>query len=583
MTRHVWLLGVASVLLLPLDISAQSNATDAAIEGYVTDPGNGAVPNARVMVRNTDTNRELTANSNDAGYYRFPLLPIGSYELRVSADGFKEYRQSGISLAVGRQARADVRLEIGATQETVTVSADVGIVDSGSIAVGEVLPEQAVRTLPIVSRNLFNYNLLGPGVKGLPSSGFGTTQFTFGGLNRSTWAADGLDNSQRRFGRQIRLVIYTPEAIEETQVVASNYSAEFGRAAGGLVNVITRSGTNDYHGSLLFLYRPNETNARPSLAAAKPNQEWRTLAGTFGGPIVKDRLFFFTQYEHNPLVLPAAVTITPANARALGLSEADLADVPFGENFHTALGKINYRINDRNTGFIRYSRFTNDQPYGGASGLNYRSRGVKFEDRMNGGGAQLATVFSPTLLNEFRFGINRRLENRVQQFPAQPGDAFINIQGVANIGNNPGNNNSSIETSTQFIDNVTWTRGRHTMKAGIDYQNTDFNQQLALNRTFVFNGLAAAAGRPVVSPLDQYLRTAARQVDPATGRPYTYTQLQQDLGDPLVKLKFNFINFFVQDELRLTPHFTLNFGIRYERILFPKLDQEAPLPLSRRI
>jgi hypothetical protein len=579
---YLTLIAIAFISLSPAN--GQSNATDAALEGYVTDPAGGVISGARVEAKNTATNRELSVLTNDAGYYRFPLLPIGSYDLRVAAPGFKEFRQSGIILNVGRQARADFRLELGAAQESVTVTADVGMIDTGKVAIEGVVPEQAIRSLPIVSRNLFNFNLLGPGVKGMPSSGFGTTQFTFGGLNRSTWSADGLDNTQRRFGRQIRLVIYTPEAIEETQVVASNYSAEFGRAAGGLVNVITRSGSNEYHGSGMFLYRPNATNARPALAVSKPDNEWRTLAGTFGGPIKKDRLFFFAQYEHNPLVLPQPVTIAPANAAALGLRAEDLEPVRFGETFHTAMGKMNFRLNDKNSGFLRYSRFTNDQPFGGGSGLNFRTRSVQFTDRMNGGAGQLASVLSPTILNEFRFGINRRSELRQQQFAPNPNDAFINIQGVANLGNNIGNNNYSIETSTQLVNNLTWNRGRHTFKTGIDFQGTGFDQSLALNRTFLFNGLAAVPGvRPAVTPLEHYLRTLRRETDPATGRLYNYTQLQQDLGDPSVNLGFRFLNFFAQDELRLSQRFTLNFGLRYERIFFPALDQQAPLELSRRL
>jgi hypothetical protein len=575
---------VLLVFLVPFSLLAQSNATDSALEGYVADRSGSGIPNAVCVAVNQATGLRLEVTSNQDGYYRFPLLPIGTYSLTVSRPGFKEYRQSGITLSVGRQIRVDVVLEVGDVVESVTVEADASVVDvARPPAMQEVVGERALRTLPIVSRNLFNMNLLGPGVKGVPSSGFGTTQFSFGGLQRTTWAADGMDNTQRRFGRQIRLVIYTPEAIEEVQVVGGTYSAEFGRAAGGLINIITKSGTNEYHGQGLFLYRPEATNARPGLSATKPEQEWKNLTGTVGGPIRKDKLFFFAQYEWNPLVIPRPVTITPANAQALNLPPAEVAPAMFGEEFHTAMGKINFELNPKNRGFLRYSRFTNDSPYNGGGGLTIVSRSLTFTDRMNGGAGQLATIISPTLLNEFRFGVNRRQELRVQQGNPSPQDAFINITGVANIGNNLGNNNTSVETSTQFVNNLTWTRGRHTIKGGVDYQTTAFQQQRAINRTFVFGGLPVAGGRPAVTPLQQYLNTLNRVIDPATGRPFTYTQLQQDIGDPNVDERFQFVNFFLQDEYRLSPRLTLNLGLRYELILYPELDPEAPLPLSRTV
>ncbi len=565
-------------------VFAQSNATDSALEGYVTDRSGAPVGGVVCTAANQGTGLRLEVSTNDIGYYRFPLLPIGTYTLTLAKSGFKEYRQAGITLSVGRQIRVDAVLELGEVVESVTVEADASLIDvSRPPAMQEVVGERALRSLPIVSRNLFNMNLLGPGVKGVPSSGFGTTQFSFGGLQRTTWAADGMDNTQRRFGRQIRLVIYTPEAIEEVQVVGGTYSAEFGRAAGGLINIITKSGTNEYHGQGLFLYRPQATNARPGLAAVKPDQEWKNLTGTLGGPIRKDKIFFFAQYEWNPLVIPRPVTITPANAQALNLPAAEVAPAMFGEEFHTAMGKLNFELSPKNRGFLRYSRFTNDSPYNGGGGLTIVSRSLTFTDRMNGGAGQLATIITPTLLNELRFGINRRQELRVQHGDPSPQDAFINITGVANIGNNLGNNNTSVETSTQLVDNLTWTRGRHTVKGGMDYQTTAFQQQRPLNRTFVFGGLPAAGGRPAVTPLQQYLNTLNRITDPATGRPFTYTQLQQDIGDPTVDKRFHFLNFFLQDEYRLSPRLTLNLGVRYELILYPELDPEAPLALSRTV
>lgn len=573
------LLGIA---LLTTTLWAQSNATDAALNGYVRDESGAAVPAAKVTAQHLETNVGFTSAANQEGYFRFPLLRVGTYELRASAPGFNEFQQTGIRLTVGQQGRVDITLRVGTSSESVTVNADASIVAVGDIAQGEVLNERAVRTLPITSRNVYNFHLLGPGVKGIPSTGFGTTQFTFGGHSRSTWTVDGLDNSQRRTNRQIRLVISTPESVQEMQVLSGAYSAEFGRAAGGVINVISRSGSNELHGSGMGLYRPNETSARAPLAARRANQTWWMVAGNLSGPIIKDKVFFFINDEFNPLKTPQPVTILPGAAQALRLPASDLVDSPFGETFHTPSAKMNFNLNAKNSGFLRYNRFTNDQP-GGGGGLTTISRSLTFEDRMNGGAGQLATVISPNVINELRFGINRRAETRDTYVRGEPNGSQINVTGVANFGVNPLAGSASIETSTQIIDNLTWSFGRHTLKTGIDFQTTGFQITSALTRVFTFGGLGATAARPAVTPLDQYLRTVAGTVDPATGRPYSYTQLQQELGENAVPLRYHFVNFFVQDEFRVSPRLTLNFGLRYEAVLNPVLDDKAPFELSRRV
>ena len=562
---------------------AQTNATDAAFDGYVRDEHGGAVTAAAVSVRNSLTNQRYETATNTEGYFRFPLLQVGEYELTVAAPGFAEYRQSGMNLRVGQQARLNVVLKVAGTSDSVTVQADLGMVDTGGpTAQGEVLNELAMRTLPVASRNVYNLHLIGPGVKGIPSTGFGTTQFLFGGNNRSSWSVDGMDNTQRNSSRQIRLVISTPESVEEMQVMSGAYSAEFGRAAGGVINVISRSGTNDLHASGMFMRRPIDAAARPPLSATKPDQPWWMIAGNVGGAVVRDRVWFFANYEYNPYKLPSPVTIDPSAAKALNLPASDLGNSPFGETFHTPSGKLNFRLNDRNTGFIRYSRFTNYQP-GGGGGLTTIGRSTNFDDRMNGGALQLATSVSAHLLNELRYGINRRSQIRETYVPGDPNGAQINITGVANFGVNPLAGSDGVELSNQGVDNLSWTHGRHTVKVGADFQNTNLESRSALSRAYTFGGLSAASARAAVTPLDQYLRTVAGQIDPATGRAYTYTQLGQQLGDRDLPLSFRFLNGFAQDEWRVMPHLTVNIGLRYEAIFYPTLDSQAPFPLSRGI
>lgn len=577
---------LGATLLPAAPAAAQANATDAALDGFVTDPSGAPLPGVAVTARHQGTNAERETLTDEQGHFRFPLLAIGEYALRATLTGFNEYRQTGIILNVGRQVRVNVALTVGALTETVNVAADAGVVQTQTdqVAVQGVVNARALRTLPIVSRNIYNFSLMAPGVKGLPSSGFGTTQFGFGGTNRSTWSLDGLDNTQRRTNRQIRLVINTPEAIEEIQTVSNGFSAEFGRAAGGLINVITRSGSNATHGSALFLYRPQEWSARPSLAAARPEAHWKDAAFTVGGPIRKDRAFYFGQYEYNPLQTPRPIAITEANARTLGLTQEQLSPAPFGETFHTAMLKGTFNLNDRNSGFLRVSRFTNDSPSNDAGGLTVNGRSILFTDRMYGIGGQLASDIGGRLRNELRAGLNRRDELREPEASPAATDAFIDITSVASFGKNPLNVSHNIETSTQLVDNVSFAAGRHFIKAGVDYQTTNYLVSRALSRQFLFQGLPAVAGvRGAVSALDQYLATQRGTVDAATGQPFTYSQLRQTFGEREITKRVHFVNAFVQDELRLSANLSMSLGLRYEYIAFPQLDQEAPNPLSRQL
>jgi len=564
---------------------AQSNAIDAAIEGYARDASGGAIQGARISARSVETNVATEARSNADGYFRFPLLQVGTYKLSADAEGFKSVAKPNLTLVAGQKIRTDFEMQVGSRADVVEVTAETSLelADTGSSAVAGIVSRKEVEDLPIVSRNIYNFQLLAPGVQGLSSPTFGTTQFAFGGNERSSWNLDGLDNTQRGGSRQIRMVITTPEAVEQVQVLSSGYSAEFGRAAGGQVNVILKSGTNQYHGSELFLFRPESWQPRPSLAAVNPGGTWWDEAVTLGGPIMKDRLFFFTQYEHNPYTKPNALTLLPANAAALKLPSDQQTIAPFGETYDTYVGKLNYRLNDRNSGYVRYARFTNHQP-NNASGLTIPDRGTDFDDHMNGGGAQLATAFSSNLLNELRFGTIQRTQANNPVGKPNPYTAAVNISGVANIGYNPLAATETTEMSTQIVDNITWTNGRSTWKAGVDFQHTNFDIFKARAVTYTFGGLSAAgAARGAVSALNQYLNTVQGSIDPATGKAYSYTTFAEDGGDPKLNISFNFLNWFVQNEYRLTPRFTINAGVRYETIFFPALDPDAPYALSRKI
>ena len=561
----------------------QANAVDAAVNGYVLDPSKSAISGARAKLTNVSTGISQETTTDAKGYYRFPLVPVGTYRLVTVADGFQTSTQGGIVLNVGQEARLDVSLVVGSTSETVQVEAGPNILDTGTATIGTVLDRHEIENLPIASRNLFNYLLLSPGVIGIPTSTFSTTQFTFGGTERSQWNLDGLDNTQHGSNRQIRLIIVTPEAVAQTQTLSGGYSAEFGRAAGGQINVLLKSGTNEFHGSALGQYRPLDLQAIPTLATSQPDRSWHDEAFTLGGPIIKDKLFFFGQFENNPYTLPNVITITPANAAALGLPNTEIGTAPFGETYRTLVGKVDFALNPKNSGYVRFARFTNHQP-NNSGGLSIVDRGSHYVDHQNGGGVQLATILSSKLLNELRFGTIQRDTGNFPVVNSSPqGSVLINISSVANIGYSPLTTTTTTERSTSVLDNLTWTRGRSTMKFGGEFDHELFANLSGTAPTFTFSGLAAQNARPAVSSLNQYLNTVAGKIDPATGQPYTYTFLTTNSGNPNVRIAFNFLNFFAQDEIRFSPNLSVNVGARYEAILFPTFDALAPYPLSRNV
>lgn len=573
---------VLLVLALPAAMFAQANAVDAVAHGYIFDASNSAIPNAHVVLTNTATGISMETVTDSNGYYRFPLAHVGSYTLTFSAAGFQKVVRKNVVLNVGQEARLDAVLPVGNAVEAVVVEGSSDVMDTGTSTIGAVLDHQEVENLPIVARQVYNFLLLSPGVIGMPTSTFSTTQFSFGGNERSQWNLDGLDDTQHGGSRQIRLIIVTPEAVAQTQTLSSGYSAEFGRAAGGQINVILKSGTNAFHGSALGQWRPKDMQAIPTLQKVQPNRSWDDEAFTLGGPILKNKLFFFGQFENNPYTLPNSITITTANASALGLPSSEIGTAPFGETYRTIVGKVDYTLNQKNSGFVRIVRFTNHQP-NNASGLSIVDRGSHYIDHQNGGGAQLATTLSPKLLNELRFGTIQRDTENSPVVNSCTNNVLVNITSVANIGCSTLTTTTTTERSTTALDNVTWTHGLHTFKFGGEFDHEVFDNLSSTAPTFTFNGIAASNGYPAVSSLQNYLNTINKVTNPNTGKLYTYSTLVAYSGNPVIRTSFNFVNGFAQDELRLNRNFAINFGARYEVILFPVFDAQAPYALSRSV
>ena len=284
---------------------------------------------------NTGTGLTRTTQSNDAGFYNFSRLPVGTYDLATESQGFKSSKRNGVALTVGAVVTLDLSLEVGATQETVSVNADVPVVETTRSTTATTVSEQQVRDLPINGRNFLDFAVLTPGVARDPTRG---GDLSFGGQRgtANSLLVDGSDANNVFFGQSTGRAgtgrnpySFSQDAVQEFQVSTNGYSAEVGRAGGGVINVITKSGTNDFHGTAFEFFRDKALNANTweNNRRGRPKRAYHfnQFGGNIGGPIEKNKLFFFFDYdgqrntEPNTVFLgvPPAPSDAPRDSRRL--------------------------------------------------------------------------------------------------------------------------------------------------------------------------------------------------------------------------------------------------------------------------
>jgi hypothetical protein len=554
--------------LLCIPACAQTGVADGSIGGAIHDPSGSPVTNAAVSARNLNTGFERNSLSNQDGQFELPLLPPGRYEFSISVKGFAPYKQTGVVVQLAKTSNLDVTLSVASIEQSVSVEADASILTTSSTDVSGSLNARAMENLPLTTRNTFNLALFAPGFNGRRDDEFGNPTFAFGGMQRRAFLIDGIDNSQR--GGPGRLGIFAPETVQEVRVIANSMAAEYGRTVGGMISMVTRGGTNDVHGEGLVLLRRPGFIARPSLAATKPFIQWATYSGNVGGPVIKNKLWFYASGEYEPYDAPRAVTISPANATALNLPASDLGSSPFKQRFQTFLGRVDYQINERNSVYVRYNSYWDPSKYNTSGGLLITSADNNFDDRNITWASQWTSILSASTVNEFRFG---SLEREFFRPPVSGKLApVITISGVAQLGSDTSANQYYLEHQYDFVDALSRRVGRHQLKAGFDIATIHVISQDRLTTTYSFASLA------------NYLNTLNHITNPATGQPFNlYSQLQQSFGNNVADHRTNSLNFYAQDDFKLSRKFTLSYGLRYEYLKYPSLDSNAPLPDSRTV
>jgi len=599
------LLAAASLLASASPSSAQLTTAFAQLNGTVRDPNGGAVPRAALTLRETDTNRVYTATADDAGLYLLSNLPPGRYELTAEASGFARFKQTGIVLSVGQAATVEVLLTVRGGSEEVVVTARAVAVEPTRTETSQVISTEQIQSLPISGRLFTDFALLTPGVNTghtsfqSPFTEPDTTRISFGGqrdLNNGV-TVDGADflnsatSSQRATPSQ--------EAVSEFRVVNNSFVAEYGRALGGIVNIVTRAGTNTLRGSAYEYFRNDATDARSILTLPQFDTLHQNQFGfTLGGPIKKDRTFFFANYEGlrreqsptYPAVLVESLSAINAAKASLGLKPEDLDTLKTNDS-DNAFVRLDHQVNDHNLLAARYLY------------LDSRNHNLLVGDTLDGGGVGAPSSGRNGLLHDQSFvttltsQVSPSVANsalvqwakRHYDFPGVTGEPNIDIPNLLLFGHNFGSFDRVDETRVQLSDTLSLVRGKHYVRVGAD---ANFVKNFVIWPGFtpariIFPGvncLMEFAGQPAVPtdgpcPLPPVFGGVAaffwgapigpgpfdpNQPSPPVPTTWESAYLPSEAENFNVHLSHRYYGLFAQDQWRVSPRLTVNYGARYD-------------------
>jgi hypothetical protein len=558
----VILFSLLVVLSLTAEAFAQQTVTSGSLAGRVEDANSDAVDGAAVTVTNLGTNQTIPSKTDNEGRYRFASLPVGDYKLTVMADGFA-ILDTRITIGVGEALYLPLRLTVTGIAERVTVtSEEVPVVETVRTQLAETIRPREINELPLNGRNYLDLALLVPAVTRTNTGSnqrFAETSAVPGqGLSiagqrnlYNSFVVDGV--SANDDAADLTGTYYSQEVVREFQVITSGGITEFGRTSGGVVNIVTQSGTNDWHGRVYGFFRNQRLDARNPLAPVKDSLSQAQYGGTLGGPIHRNRTFIFGNFEQTRrndstvvTIAPSAVTSINSRLNQVGYqsSRVETGVVPGGYDTTNIFARIDHQINARNVLSARYSLYdisaTNSRNVGG---LNAVSRGTALDNRDQTITANNVTTISSRTLNEARFQFTAsRLKAPVND---EVGPA-VNISGVASFGTATFSPLARDIDLLELVDNVSTQRGSHSVKAGVDF---------LYNRVdILFPG--AFQGVYGFTSLPNFLIG-------------NYSSFQQAFGVADQFQSNPNMGVFVQDEWRPRSDLTFNGGLRYDVQFLP--------------
>ena len=565
--RPTW---IAACLILALSspvLLAQSST--GTITGTVVDSTGGVLPGATVTATQTDTGSLRTTTSNVGGAFTLPLLPVGEYVVAAELPGFAPARAAAVGVNVGGDASVRLVLEPAGVQASVTVTGEAPLIETTRSQVDSVVNERAIENLPVNGRNFIDFVLTTPGVV---KDNFRVGDIVFAGQRGTlnSLVVDGADNNNTFFGQALGRTgtgrapyQFSQDTVKEFQVNLNAYSAEYGRAGGAVVNVVTKSGTNELHGSGFYFYRDrklneieyfDEFNNRP-----KAPYHYDQFGASLGGPIIRDRLFFFGNYDGQRNTTPNTVVLnipasTPGDAdTAAGIQRlAALAESwDRKQDQDTFFGKIDWELFSNSRLSLRYNRqdFTGVGFESGGSNIAFEHTGDSLVETDTVAGS-LTSSLSQAVFNELRGQWARDHEPGTAN-SSNP-EATIGQSGVTVliIGENFFSPRETTIKRFQIADTVTYLLGNHTLRGGVDYLRDKIFNYFPGNffGSYTFTSIGSFNRGTPSGTGERYVQAFA---GPGTSGPITNPD-QTDLSG------------FLQDEWRILPTFTLNVGGRYD-------------------
>ena len=585
---------ISAACLLAATAHAQVNAAD--LNGTVTDESGGVVRNAEVTLTSRDTGSRRITHTGTTGQYNFEQLPPGAYILAAQAPGFQTESAPGVELTVGRKAVLDLRLKVGAIRGETVVTSGTELVDTRDSSLSTVMQNAEIRELPLNGRDVNQLALLQPGVvmtRRAADSGSAQYKLVINGSrpSQNSFLLDGSDinDASNTTPTSAAGVMLGVDTLREFRVLANAYSAAYGQSAGGVVSAVTKSGTNQLHGSMFEFIRNSAVDAKnffDSHIAPIPPLRRNQFGAEADGPIVKNRTFFMTSYEGlrwrlgltNIAVVPGAnarlgiipnqpaITVNPAVPAYLNLVPLpngplfsdgtgqfiSSASQSTDENFATS--RIDHYLSGKTFLFGRYT-------YDGArqsvpDNLNLSTANSRTRNQY--ATAEATHIFSERLLDTFRFSFNKSLSTSFPSYQRQvdpslsflPGDPFgqISITGLFSLGPSRFGPSFLNLKLFQFSDNAAYTRGRHSLNLGIDYRFYHLPAQ-QVQSPFGFYQFSSLAN------FLQAIPTSVEMTLPSSNLVRNWRQ--------------SMIAAYVQDDFRVSRRLTLNLGLRYERISLP--------------
>lgn len=538
--------------------------------GIVRDPSGATVPSVKVVSTNLATNEEHSALTNALGYYEFPLLPAGSYRLHAEAPGFNKVESEVFTLSTGTRPRIDLTLTVGVVSEKIDVTATAPIINTTTTDLGVVMSRQRTDELPLNGRNFQELVGLQAGVVSGPSSSAGGrggisfhgstalgTNMLLDGVDMTFGEVNGAASFQSAGGGGTLINTISVEAIQEFKSTASASSAEYGRAGGGVLNITTRSGSNEWHGTLFEFFRHDKLNANDFFSnkngLVRAPLRWNQFGGNFSGPIRRDRLFFFFNYEGAKVRRQAQITGSvptdallaqltpelrstltfmmpkPTIATSNPLIGQHVRDDRSSNDEHTFLSKVDILLG-RNRLALRHSY--NHQDY--ATPTISPVMPTTYPLRYQNGVVEHTFNLGAATLNELRLGFNRvDLFRNPANFDKIPG--YISVQGIS--ASMP-NFIHFLPTTYSLADNFSLVRGRHSLKIGLDLREVRSVRYQGGPPSYTYNTTAdIIAQRPA-----------------AVGLSFTTSKGLRTLN----------AGFYMQDDFRLSTQLQINLGLRYE-------------------